>query len=312
MAKLNSGLRDEAESAGSSGSGSAGDTASDMDHPLTGVVLILTGAVVQSLQYAWEEKVMSLDIGAPPLLLIGMEGFWGTLVCLFVLYPLAYNLPGSDHGCIENPYNTWVLLQNSKDIQFVFCLYFISIFGYNMLCALITFLLNSVWHAILDNFRPITVWGSDLFIYYSITTTLGEQWTQYSWIQVVALFVLLYGTAVYNAPNPGSIKLTGGVWSLGLDFTYEYDSMQAEAENEALNGSGKDGATRNLLTQSPHLHHMSPFRSGAASPAMTRLNKAQRENSLFSERNVGAGARGGGYGSNLEMGTKKERTTSFA
>ena len=48
---------------------------------LFGVVLILLGALVQSLQYAFEEKVMSADVGAPPLLVIGMEGFWGTVVC---------------------------------------------------------------------------------------------------------------------------------------------------------------------------------------------------------------------------------------
>jgi drug/metabolite transporter (DMT)-like permease len=44
--------------------------------PLVGVALILAGAFVQSLQYAFEEKVMSSDVGAPPLLVIGMEGFW--------------------------------------------------------------------------------------------------------------------------------------------------------------------------------------------------------------------------------------------
>ncbi len=270
---------------------------SDMNHPLIGVALILTGAVVQSLQYAWEEKVMSLDIGAPPLLLIGMEGFWGTLFCIFVLYPLAYYLPGSDHGSIENPFNTIELMRNSVEIQNVFWLYFISIFGYNMLCALITFLLNSVWHAILDNFRPITVWGSDLFIYYCVTTALGEQWTQFSYIQVCALCVLLYGTAIYNAPNPGSIKLTGGILSFFMDFTPEYASVIAE-ENQLLTANAN---TKNAIMQSPHFHHMSPFRTQGASPAY-RKNR-ERSNSLMREQR--------GYGTDLEM-AKAERKMSFA
>ncbi len=54
----------------------------------------------------YEEKVMSGDVQAPPWLLIGMEGGCGVLLCVFVLYPLAYLCPGSDHGSFEHPGNT--------------------------------------------------------------------------------------------------------------------------------------------------------------------------------------------------------------
>lgn len=134
-----------------SGGNADGTDAGAYNNPLVGVMLILLGALVQSLQYAFEEKVMSMEFGAPPLLLIGMEGLWGTLVCLFVLYPLAYKLPGDDHGCIENPYNTYAMINNSKEIQSIFILYFVSIFFYNILACLVTFMMNSVWHAILVN-----------------------------------------------------------------------------------------------------------------------------------------------------------------
>jgi hypothetical protein len=36
--------------------------------------MTLAGTFVQSVQYTYEEKVMSGDISAPPWLLIGMEG----------------------------------------------------------------------------------------------------------------------------------------------------------------------------------------------------------------------------------------------
>jgi drug/metabolite transporter (DMT)-like permease len=196
--------------------------------PVAGIVLVLAGALVQSLQYAFEEKVMSMDIAAPPLLLVGMEGLWGSIICITVLYPIAYIYPGDDHGSYENPFNTYAMIQNSKSIQFVFVLYFFSIFFYNMLACLVTFMLNSVWHAILDNFRPITVWGTSMFIYYQITQNFGEKWTSWSWLQLCGMFVLLYGTAVYNAPNAGSIKLTGGFQHLFLDFTEEYDEVEKE------------------------------------------------------------------------------------
>jgi hypothetical protein len=53
---------------------------------LLGVVLVMAGAFVQALQFVFEEKVMNMeDASAPPLLLIGMEGLWGTALCLLVV-----------------------------------------------------------------------------------------------------------------------------------------------------------------------------------------------------------------------------------
>lgn len=201
---------------------------------LLGVVLVLLGAFVQALQFVFEEKVLTMDIPAPPLLLIGMEGFWGTVFCLLVAYPIVYYLPGDDHGSYEDPFNTWYMIMNSTTIQIAFVVYFFSIFFYNFFAVLVTFLLNSVWHAILDNFRPITVWVTDLFIFYYLTPALGEEWTSFSWVQVCGMFVLLYGTAIYNAPHAGSISLQGQWFALGLDFTKEYDAVREEEEAQIV------------------------------------------------------------------------------
>merc|ERR1712100_105079 len=95
-----------------------------------------------------------------------------------------------------------------------------------MLACLVTYMLNSVWHAVLDNFRPITVWAVDLIIFYFITVSMGEKWTVWSWLQLLGMVVLFYGTAVYNAPNAGSILLTGDIYSCFLDFSDEYDDME--------------------------------------------------------------------------------------
>jgi predicted Na+-dependent transporter len=172
-----------------------------------------------------------MDIPSPPLLLIGMEGLWGTILCVVFVYPLVYFLPGDDHGSYENPFNTWHMFIHETHIQVAFAVYFVAIFGYNFFAVLVTYLLNSVWHAILDNFRPITVWMTDLFIFYVISTSFGEQWTIYSWIQVAGMCVLLYGTAVYNGPNAGSIILEGKWYALGMNFSSEYQKIkQEEAE----------------------------------------------------------------------------------
>jgi hypothetical protein len=213
---------------GDGGDAKDGESVESDSNALFGVGMVLLGAFVQALQYVFEEKVLSMDIPAPPLLLIGMEGFWGTVFCLFVAYPLVYYLPGDDHGSYEDPFNTWYMVTNNSTIQIAFGVYFFSIFFYNFFAVLVTFLLNSVWHAILDNFRPITVWVADLFIFYCITQALGEEWTVFSWVQVFGMVVLLYGTAVYNAPNAGSISLEGQWYSFGLDFRKEYAILREE------------------------------------------------------------------------------------
>jgi hypothetical protein len=221
---------------------------SDESHPntppeqaLLGVLLVLGGAFVQALQFVFEEKVMTMDIPSPPLLLIGMEGLWGTVLCLFIMYPLAYFLPGDDHGSYEDVFNTWQMFLSSSTIQVSFVIYFFTIFAYNLFAVLVTFMLNSVWHAILDNFRPITVWTTDMFIYYVITNmAFGEPWTRWSWIQVVGMFVLLYGTAVYNAPNAGSVQLLGRWYHGGFDFTDEYNEITEEMEDEQRHAEWED------------------------------------------------------------------------
>ena len=53
-----------------------------------GVMLMIAGAFVQAIQFVFEEKVMKMDVPVPPLLLIGMEGFWGVVVGIFVMYPI--------------------------------------------------------------------------------------------------------------------------------------------------------------------------------------------------------------------------------
>ena len=95
-------------------------------------------------------------------------------------------------------------------------------------------MLSSVWHAILDNFRPITVWATDLLIFYCISPLFGEVWTKYSYIQIAGMAVLLYGTAIYNAPNEGSLQLEGQWWALGINLSEEYAAIRLEQEEAEI------------------------------------------------------------------------------
>jgi len=83
-------------------------------------------------------------------------GFWAAVLCVAVLFPIAYWVPGNDHGSYEDPFSTWSMLLSSVDIQIAYVIYIISVIGY-VICAVVIILkLGSVWCFMMDNFRPVT------------------------------------------------------------------------------------------------------------------------------------------------------------
>jgi drug/metabolite transporter (DMT)-like permease len=104
---------------------------------IIGILVMLLATFIQSLQFVFEEKVMTADENkAPPLLLFGMEGLWGTFLCCAILYPIAYWIPGDDNGSFEDPFNTWALLMNTRLLQIMFTFYVLAILAYNLFSIL--------------------------------------------------------------------------------------------------------------------------------------------------------------------------------
>ncbi|RHY29970.1 hypothetical protein DYB32_004723 [Aphanomyces invadans] len=188
------------------------------DNPGIGIVMIVLSCFVQSAQYVFEEKLMGDGIDtAPPLIVVGMEGFWGLLMTLLLVYPIAYFVPGSDLGSYERIDDAWFMLANNQTAQIAAAIFLVVILGYNVFAVFVTFLLNSIWHAILDNFRPITVWATDLSLFYIFTPkTFGEAWTPWSYLELAGMFTLLVGTAIYN----GTLPLPG----------HKYEEVQADPD----------------------------------------------------------------------------------
>eukprot|EP00956_Cyclotella_meneghiniana_P021870 scaffold40502_cov90-Cyclotella_meneghiniana.AAC.5 len=133
-----------------------------------GVGLTLFGTLAQASASVTEEHVMKMDDDpAPPLLVTGMIGFWGTVLCVVIIFPLAYWLPGDDHGSYEDPFSTWGMV-TTPTLALILCL----ASSYNICAMVLIFEMSSVWHAMVDNFRPIAVWarddGSDSVNFFSV------------------------------------------------------------------------------------------------------------------------------------------------
>ncbi|CAB1116147.1 unnamed protein product [Ectocarpus sp. CCAP 1310/34] len=104
------------------------------NNPALGAFFILLSCI--GSQYIFEEKVMAVD-NAPPLVVIGMEGLWGTLIML-VIFPIAAALPGRDLGSIENTQDSFYMVSQSNAIQLMLLIFFVTITTYNIFCIYVT------------------------------------------------------------------------------------------------------------------------------------------------------------------------------
>ena len=53
---------------------------------MVGVFLVIAGAILISVQWVGQEKVLKMDVPIPPLFLIGMQGFWGIIFSTLVIF----------------------------------------------------------------------------------------------------------------------------------------------------------------------------------------------------------------------------------
>ena len=112
--------------------------------PRIGILLVLTGCLAQGVQYVFEEKVMAVD-NVPPLVVIGFEGLWGTLLTLTIVYPLASRIPGKDVGGVfESSSDAIAMINNSPSLQVSLLFRRLSDFS----CSLPAYLCPRVRHRI--------------------------------------------------------------------------------------------------------------------------------------------------------------------
>ncbi|GMI03612.1 hypothetical protein TrVE_jg726 [Triparma verrucosa] len=248
-----------------------------------GIAVLLLGCAIMASQLVLEEKVMAGD-NTPPLIVVGMEGLWGTLIMLCIMFPIAKRMPGNDNGCYEDFDDALVMIGNNDKLMLFTVLYVLSITGYNVCAIFITFLLESVWRSILENFRPIAIWGTDLILYYVITRgAFGEEWTVWSWLELGGMALLIYGTAVYN----GSVKIPG----------FYYPDPDDEDDDELVSAT----PTMERIMSSP-LIQRSPFinQKGAGITGTPVMGKK----GVLPTTRKGAGKKGGkGYGSTGSTGS---------
>jgi drug/metabolite transporter (DMT)-like permease len=181
------------------------NTGNSSEHPLAGIILVVTGQIFAASMFITEEKLLK-KFNCHPLKVVGSEGCWGVCIyyiVLFIFYHLrCENWPKNlrDGICIENLEGElrfedapFAILQLLCDYQLdcILLLYISSIAVFNFSGLLVTKYASSTSRTVVDTLRTILVWIFFLTMPLSIKET-------FSWLQLVGFIILIIGSVIYN------------------------------------------------------------------------------------------------------------------
>ncbi len=181
------------------------NTGNSSEHPLAGIILVVTGQIFAASMFITEEKLLK-KFNCHPLKVVGSEGCWGVCIyyiVLFIFYQLrCENWPKNlkDGICIENlngelrfedaPFAILQILCDYK-LDCILLLYISSIAVFNLSGLLVTKYASSTSRTVVDTLRTILVWIFFLTMPLSIKET-------FSWLQLVGFIILIIGSVIYN------------------------------------------------------------------------------------------------------------------
>jgi len=160
-----------------------------------GIALVVVAQLVQASQIVIEEFLLK-SVKAPPLLIVGLEGFWGLILTTCVCLPVFQHVQW--HGFSENSFETFYMLTHNTTILLTVMLYVVVILLYNATAMMVTQQFTAVHRTILEAMRTLCIWVVNLFIYYEVNSGFGEHWSVWSWFELLGFGVLLIGLFIYN------------------------------------------------------------------------------------------------------------------
>jgi len=173
---------------------------------IVGICLVVFAQIIQASQIVIEEFLLK-DAHVDPILIVGLEGMWGGLICSGLCLPVVqWIIPDSVVGLYESTTDTFVMLINNPLLIFMCLIYSIVILVYNLFGMLTTQVSSAVIRTILEGLRTACIWIVQLIIGWIAgpSSPLGESWSDWSYLQVAGFLFLLEGLFVYN----GIVKIS--------------------------------------------------------------------------------------------------------
>lgn len=172
-----------------------------------GCALVVIAQVIQASQIVVEEFLLK-TIVLHPVLVVGLEGFWGTIVCSILLCFTSF-IPDKYGG--ERTLDTLYMFFHNGNILGFGILYAAVILCYNLFGMFVTSYTSAVVRTILEGLRCACIWITNMLIYYiyvvnyNPSSEFGEWWNDWSYLQFCGFLFLLLGMFVYN----GIVRIEG-------------------------------------------------------------------------------------------------------
>ncbi|KAJ6252453.1 solute carrier family 35 member f6 [Anaeramoeba flamelloides] len=169
----------------------------DKKHEFIGIFLVVGAQVIQATQIIIEDHLLH-NVFVNPLLVVGLEGLWGSIFTIGIFLPIVGNTPrhwGS--GFYEDTIDSLIMLGNG-DLLGLYIAYVFAILFYNMFGMFVTNTFTAVHRTILEEVRTFCIWITDLIIHYGITRNKGEKWDNWSWMELGGFILLMWGMFIYN------------------------------------------------------------------------------------------------------------------
>mmetsp|Transcript_50034 Transcript_50034/g.108692 ORF Transcript_50034/g.108692 Transcript_50034/m.108692 type:complete len:322 (-) Transcript_50034:201-1166(-) len=162
---------------------------------LLGLTLALSSGVLDGKVAVMTKEFWETEEFVEPAALAAIEGAWGTMITLCVTLPVAYTLPGHDHGSLEN-FNDSILELRAGSSELWLWLFCCIGFGFvSNLTRLWTMRLSFVTAQSLRAVRALVIWGCGLLIHDVSESRHGEQWNfKVFWRKLLVL--ALIGVAI--------------------------------------------------------------------------------------------------------------------
>jgi len=155
-----------------------------------GVLLLIVSQCFTGLQFISEEKILGgyyLD----PLLVVGLEGFWGCLYFI-ILLPIFQHIkcdgPLCHNGYLEDSITAFKEFGEHPELIAMSLGIIVSIGCFNATGVAVTKFASAAQRSTVDTCRTLLIWVISLML----------KWEKFYWQELIGFMLLVGGTLVYN------------------------------------------------------------------------------------------------------------------
>ena len=205
-----------------------------------GLLLILAGAALNSIQNVIEELLMKMltNYREPhPMEIVGWEGIYGTLLSALIMLPVVYYLPGSDCGQRrENSLDTLYKMQNPKVLLLLLVVHLPGWAAMNYSSMELSRLLSAVVRNLVSAMRTVFVWIVGILLFYAIGPQYGEQLGLWSVVELCGFVLLIGGSVLYSQSKERTLKAPAAAHHKKSPDGREESDDEEDEDEVAING----------------------------------------------------------------------------